>query len=127
MKPSKRVVNDAKKYIDMFLGEHYVAVVLRSVKMAISVNKRHPRDPKKTTATNGINDNGSLQKEIVSHASSLILAGGGSFQNSMMHLIKSQSTQKANVNYSRKLNIMKIELIKMNVILLHASYSSRYY
>ena len=172
LKPSKHVVNDAKKYIDMFLGEHYVAVALRTVKMAISVNKRHPRDPKKATvialnecvveikqilssistqhfmtidlgtfgdaaalsyishktaneiinkmikvtynnlwsqkewentfikAANGIRDNGyiaSLQKEIVSRASSLILAGGGSFQNSMIQLFKSQSVQKGNV------------------------------
>ena len=170
LKSSKHVTNDAKKYIDMFLSEHYVAVALRTVKMAISVGKLlHPHDLKKTSriilnkcvneiahilssnstwhfmtidlgrfgdsaalnymshttateilnkmikvtynnswsqkewentfinATNGISDSGYialLQKEIVSHASSLILAGGGSFQNSMSVLFKSRSTQK---------------------------------
>ena len=32
LKPSKRVINDAKKYIDMFLDKNYVAVSLRTVK-----------------------------------------------------------------------------------------------
>ena len=172
LKPSKRVINDAKKYVDMFLGQHYVAVSLRAVKLALSVKHKHPKDHGKTIvivlnkcvdeftqvlsnvsgqhfmtidlgtfgdpyaqllltktttkeiidkmikitynnswsqkewentftkATNGISDNGyiaSLQKEIVSHASSLVLAGGGSFQNSMIQLFKSQSAQKDNV------------------------------
>jgi len=40
--PSERVVNDTKKYISMFLGnQEYVAVVVRSVKLAIEMIKRH--------------------------------------------------------------------------------------
>ena len=172
LKPSKRIVDDAKKYIDMFLSENYVAVHLRSVRIGVNLKKRHPHDLKEATviavnkcvneiahimsnisgqhfmtidlgtfgdtralaymthttakeivnemikitynnswnqkewentfskATNGISDSGyiaSLQKEIASHASSLILAGGGGFQKSMMQLYKSQSVQNSNV------------------------------
>ena len=46
LKPSKRVINDAKKYIDMFLSKSFVAVSLRTVKMAISIRSRHPTDIK---------------------------------------------------------------------------------
>ena len=48
-------------------------------------------------ATNGVSDKGyiaSLQKEIVSHASTVIIAGAGSFQNSMLLQYKSQTAQK---------------------------------
>ena len=38
--PSERVINDSKKYINMFLGnQEYVAVVVRSVKLGISMIK----------------------------------------------------------------------------------------
>ena len=169
LKPSKQVINDAKKYIDMFLGKSYVAVSLRTVKMAIKVRSRHPSDLIETAkivvnkcvdqiaqilsktsgrhfmtidigrfgdpkakyymtsatvkevinkmisvtynnswnqeewentfinVTNGISDSGyiaSLQKEIASHASSLITAGGGSFQNSLELQHNSESSQK---------------------------------
>ena len=172
LKPSKRVINDAKKYIDMFLDKSYVAISLRTVKMAISLRSRHPADIKnaskivlnkcideiaqilssisgqhfmtidagrfgdpkalsyftKSTATDminklikvtynnlwnqtvwentfikatgGISDSGyiaSVQKEIVSHASSVIAAGGGSFQSSMILQHSSQSAQKNDV------------------------------
>ena len=172
LKPSKRVINDAKKYIDMFLDTSYVAVSMRTVKMAISLRPRHPTDIKEATkiavskcmekigqiflnvsgqhfmtidigrfgdpnaksfmtsttvkeilnkminltynnswnpeewentfikVTNGISDSGyiaSVQKEIVSHATTVIVAGGGSFQSSMLLQHKSQSTQKHDV------------------------------
>ena len=172
LKPSKRVIDDAKKYIDMFLDTSFVAVSLRTVKMAISLRPKHPDDLKEATkvlvgnciekigqilssisgqhfmtidigrfgdpkgrsfmtpttvekiinkvinvtyhnswhkaewedtfvkATGGISDSGyiaSVQKEIVSHASTLIVAGGGSFQNSMLLQHKSQSAQKHNI------------------------------
>ena len=172
LKPSKRVINDAKKYIDMFLDKSYVAVSLRTVKMAISLRSKHPADirqvarivvnkcvdeigqilssissqhfmtidigrfgdPKASSfmtsaiateiinkmikvtynnlwnqttwentfikAANGISDSGyiaSLQKEIASHASSLIAAGGGSFQSSMKLQHQSQSPQSHHV------------------------------
>ena len=51
-------------------------------------------------AANGISDSGyiaSLQKEIASHASSLIAAGGGSFQSSMKLQHQSQSSQSHHV------------------------------
>ena len=51
-------------------------------------------------ATNGISDSGyiaSVQKEIVSHANVVIVAGGGSFQSSMLLQHKSQTTQKHDV------------------------------
>ena len=172
LKPSKRVINDAKKYIDMFLDKNYVAVSLRTVKMAISMRSRHPTDirgvtkivvnkcideiaqilssisgqhfmtidigrfgdPKASSymtsstateimnklikvtyhnmwnktvwentfikAADGISDSGyiaSLQKEIATHASSLITAGGGSFQSSMMLQHQSKSAQSHNI------------------------------
>ena len=172
LKPSKRVINDAKRYINMFLDKSYVAVALRTVKMAVSLRPHHQDDLKEATksfvnqcidkvnqtlsgitgqhfmtidlgrfgdpsarssmtsdtrkeiieklidvtyhnswnqiewentfikATNGISDKGyiaSLQKEIVSHASVLIIAGGGSFQNSMLLQYKSQTTQKYSI------------------------------
>ena len=172
LKPSKRVINDAKKYIDMFLDKSYVAVSLRTVKMAISMRSRHPTDIKEVSkivvnkcvdeiaqilssipgqrfmtidsgrfgdpkasnyftgattteiinkmiklilnnnwnqtvwentfikATDGISDGGyiaSVQKEIVSHASSVIATGGGSFQSSMILQHSSQSAQKHDV------------------------------
>ena len=49
LKPSKRVINDAKRYIDMFLDTNYVAVSLRTVKMAISLRSQHPSDIKEAT------------------------------------------------------------------------------
>ena len=49
LKPSKRVINDAKKYIDMFLDKTYVAVSLRTFKMGVSVRARHPTDIKEVT------------------------------------------------------------------------------
>ena len=172
LKPSKRVINDAKKYIDMFLDKTYVAVSLRTFKMGVSVRARHPTDIKEVTkivvnkcvdeiaqilsnipgqrfmtidggrfddpkalnfltssaitdiinrlikivlnnnwnktvwestfikATDGISDGGyiaSVQKEIVSHASSVIVAGGGSFQSSLIHQHRSLSAQKHDV------------------------------
>ena len=172
LKPSKRVINDAKKYIDMFLDKSYVAVSLRTVKMAISLRSRHPADIKEVSkivvskcideigqilstisgqhfmtidigrfgdpkassfmtsstatkiinkminvtyqnqwnqtvwentfikAADGISDSGyiaSMQKEIATRASSLIAAGGGSFQHSMMIPRQSQSAQKHDV------------------------------
>ena len=171
LKPSKRVIKDARKYIDMFLDKNYTAVSLRTVKMAISIGSRHPAniretakivvdkcvneiaqvlsgpgqnfmtidigrfgDPKASSfftsstatniinklinvtyhnawnkvvwentfikATNGISDSGyiaSLQKEIASHATVLITAGGGSFQNSMTLQHKSESAQSSDV------------------------------
>ena len=172
LKPSKRVINDAKKYIDMYLDTSYVAISVRTVKMAISLRPKHPSDLKEATkivvnkcidkigqtlssisgqhfmtidigrfgdpnarsfmtsttveeiinkainitynnswnqkewedtfikATDGISDSGyiaSVQKEIVSHATTVIIAGGGSFQNSMLLQHKSQSAQKYNV------------------------------
>ena len=172
LKPSKRVINDAKKYIDMYLDTNYVAVSMRAVKIGISLRPHKPAnireateavvykcvdeiaqtlsslpgqhfmtadmgtfgDPKalsfiskdNTTqilnkminityhnswqkaewedtfvkATGGISDSGyiaSVQKEIVSHASTVIVAGGGSFQSSMLLQHKSQTTQKHDV------------------------------
>ena len=172
LKPSQRVINDAKKYIDTYLDTSYAAVSLRTVKMAISLRPKHPADIKEATkivvskcigeigqtlssisgqhfmtidigrfgdpkgrsfmtsttieeiinkminvtyhnswhkaewedtfvkTTGGISDSGyiaSVQKEIVSHASTVIIAGGGSFQNSMLLQHKSQSAQKHNV------------------------------
>ena len=172
LKPSKRVINDAKKYIDMFLDKQYVAVSLRTFKMGVSVRYKHPTNIKKVTevvvnkcvdevaqilsnisgqhfmtidagrfgdpkalsfltnraetkiinklikvtynnlwnqtvwentfikATGGVSDSGyiaSVQKEIVSHASAVIAAGGGSFQSSMIHQHSSQSAQKHDV------------------------------
>ena len=169
LKPSKRVINDAKRYIDTFLDAIYVAVSLRTVKMAISLKPHHQHDFKEATksfinqcidkvnqtlsdisgqhfmtidlgrfgdpsarssmtsdtvkeiikklihvtynntwnqtewentfvkATYGVSDKGyiaSLQKEIVSHASIVIIAGAGSFQNSMLLQYKSQTAQK---------------------------------
>ena len=41
------MINDAKKYIDMFLDKSYVAVSLRTVKMAISLRSKHPADIRK--------------------------------------------------------------------------------
>ena len=51
LKPSKRVINDAKRYINMFLDTSYVAVSLRTVKMAISLRSQHPNDIKTATKT----------------------------------------------------------------------------
>ena len=51
-------------------------------------------------ATDGISDSGyiaSVQKEIVSHATTVIIAGGGSFQSSMLLQHKSETTQKHDV------------------------------
>ena len=172
LKPSKRVIKDARNYIDMFLGEKYVAVSLRIFKIGTYVRSRHPADIRETSkivtnkcvdkiaqimsnisgqhfmtidvgrfgdpkalnfytrateteitnklinvtyhnswnktvwentfikAANGISDGGyiaSVQKEIASHASVLITAGGGSFQKSMMLQHKSESTQKVDL------------------------------
>ena len=172
LKPSKRVIKDARKYIDMFLGERYVAVSLRTSKIGINIKSRNPADIKETAkivvdkcineiaqilsnisgqhfmtidmgrfgdiktldyytratatkiinklvnvtyhnlwnqtvwentfikAANGISDSGyiaSMQKEIASHASILITAGGGSFQKSMVLQHKSESAEKFDV------------------------------
>ena len=174
LKPSKRVIKDARNYIDTFLDKNYTAVSLRTVKMAISIGYRHPADIRETVkavvdkcvneiaqilsnisgpgqdfmtidigrfgdptaskyftsatatniinklinvtyhnswnqvvwentfikATNGISDSGyiaSMQKEIASHATVLITAGGGSFQNSMTLQHKSESAQSSDV------------------------------
>ena len=51
-------------------------------------------------ATGGVSDSGyiaSVQKEIVSHASAVIAAGGGSFHSSLIHQHSSQSAQKHDV------------------------------
>ena len=172
LKPSKRVINDAKKYINMFLDPGYVAVSVRATKMAISLKRYKPAnireatevvvnkcideiaqtlssvsgkhfmkvdmgaygDPKARSyisrdkaielinkminvtyhnswhktdwestfvkATNGISDSGyiaSVQKEIVAHAATVIVAGGGSFQRSLMLQHNSQSKQKHDI------------------------------
>ena len=171
LKPSKRVINDAKRYVNMFLDASYVAVSLRTGKMATDLIKPyHPHNFKEATksfiyqcidkinqtileisgkrhfmtidlgrfgdsagrscmtpktakeiikklmhvtynntwnqtewentfikATNGVSDGGyiaSIQKEIVTHASTVIIAGGGSFQHSMLLQYKSQTAQK---------------------------------
>ena len=172
LKPSKRVINDAKKYIDMYLGTNYVAVSVRAFKIGVSLRSHKPAnireatkvvvckcvdeiaqtlsslpgqhfmtadigtfgDPKALSfisndigtqiinkminvtyhnswhkaewedtfvkATGGISDSGyiaSVQKEIVSHGSTIIVAGGGTFQSSMLLQHKSQTTQKHDV------------------------------
>ena len=172
LKPSKRVINDAKKYIDMYLDTNYVAVSVRAFKIGVSLRSHKPAnirqatevvvykcvdeiaqtlssipgqhfmtvdigtygDPKALSfisrdiatqiinkminmtyhnswqkaewedtfvkATDGISDSGyiaSVQKEIVSHATTIIVAGGGTFQGSMLLQHKSQTTQKHDV------------------------------
>ena len=50
LRPSKRIINSSKRYIDTFLSKNYVAVSLRTVKMAISIRgNKHPADIKATT------------------------------------------------------------------------------
>ena len=49
LKPSKRVINDAKKYIDMFLDANYVAVSVRAFKIGVSLRSYKPANIREAT------------------------------------------------------------------------------
>ena len=48
IKPSQRVVEDSRKYKDQFLGDNYVAVAIRTAKLATWLAKKH-KSPAKIT------------------------------------------------------------------------------